>query len=485
MDFATFIGRQKSLQQLELYAKTRTAHMVVIKGRRRIGKSRLIEEFTKDRRAYLFSGLPPTEGITAQDQRNEFAQALHRQTGLPELEQCADWSKLFMLLYERIQSDPVVVVFDEITWMAQLDPTFLPKLKNAWDLFYKKNPNLLLILCGSISAWIEKHILGSTGYFGRISQTITLKELPLHHSNTLLENLGFKRSIQEKMMILSVTGGVPWYLELVKSSLSASDNIKALCFEPDGTLVMEHQRIFNDLFGQRSDIYMKITEFLASGAAEYQSIVDGIGYASSGALSDYLNELKQAGYVACDHAWSFKTGKLSKIMKYRLCDNYLRFYYRYIAPKLPRIQMGHFSPSHLADMPGWQGVMGLQFENLVLNSRRFIHHKLRIESTDIVMDNPYYQRATKALRGCQVDYLIHTRFNTLFVVEVKFSRQPIGCDVIEAMKDKLKRLKCPQGFACLPVLVHLNGVTEALREAEYFFEVIDFSEALHEWGEGE
>ncbi|EKD74975.1 MAG: ATPase family protein, partial [uncultured bacterium] len=352
MDAIKFIGREAELQALQDLYKKRTASLVVIKGRRRIGKTRLIEEFAKDKPFLRFVGLAPAKGVTAQSERDEFARLLSQQTGLPEVTS-NDWAKLFALLAEKVKQGRHVILFDEITWMATGDPTFLSKLKNIWELSLQQNPQLILVLCGSISTWIEENILSSTGYFGRISQQITLHELTLSQSNKLLQALGFGRSAYEKFLYLSLSGGVPWYIELVNPAYSAAENIKKLCFEPDGILVNEHQYIFHDLFGKRSEIYGKITRFLATHTAEYHDIVKGVQYTSSGLFSTYLEALITSGYVSRSYAWDIKTGNTKNISLYRLSDHYLRFYYKYIQPKLRLVQQGQYRDISISALPGW------------------------------------------------------------------------------------------------------------------------------------
>ena len=127
------------------------------------------------------------------------------------------WSKLFALLYERVKRGRVIILFDEITWMGSKDPAFLSKLQHAWETLFKHNSKLILVLCGSVSAWIEKNILSSTGYFGRVSLKLTLEELSLPHCNKLLSQIGFQGSAYEKLILLSVIGGIPWYIEQIKS----------------------------------------------------------------------------------------------------------------------------------------------------------------------------------------------------------------------------------------------------------------------------
>src|SRR3989338_7206382 len=173
-----FIGREKELKLLKRLAQQRSASFLVVRGRRRIGKSRLIEEFSKPYKLFSFSGIAPTPQTTAQDQRDEFAMQLVNQ-GFPKI-RMEDWNELFWLLADKSKKGRVVILFDEISWMGSEDPLFLGKLKNAWDLHFKKNPQLMLILCGSASSWIEKNILSNTGFLGRISFTLTLDELPLY-----------------------------------------------------------------------------------------------------------------------------------------------------------------------------------------------------------------------------------------------------------------------------------------------------------------
>lgn len=122
--------------------------------------------------------------------------------------------------------------------------------------------------------------------------------------------------------------------------------------------------------------------------------------------------------------------------------------------------------------------MGLQFEKLVLKNRKIVHQILALRAEEIVSDNPYFQHKTIKPNGCQIDYLIQTRYNTLFVCEIKFFRKEIDVSVINAVKEKISRLALPRGFSCLPVLVHVSGISEEVKEADYFFKIIDFSEML-------
>lgn len=478
MEDNIFIGREKELEELSLLWERRMASLVVIKGRRRIGKSRLIEEFARGKNFLRFEGIAPTRKTTAKMQRDEFARQIHEQLGLPGLESIQDWGTLFTIIAEATKKQEIIIFFDEITWMGSKDPVFLGKLKVVWEQHFQKNPNLILILCGSLSSWIEKNIISSTGFFGRISLKLTLHELSLSDCNKLLIARGFKGSKQEEFMALSLTGGVPWYIEQINPSLSVSENIRRLCFTPDGLLVEEFKYIFHDLFGKRLPICKKIVNSLKDKAKEYDEIANDIHYQSGGPLSEYLEDLIISGFLEREHTWSLQTGIESKRSKYRIRDNYLRYYLKYIAPHLRKIKKGLFEDSSPYSLPGWEGVMGLQFENLVLNNRREMWKQLGIRAEDIVFENPFFQSKTTKQKGCQIDYVIQTRFNTVYLCEIKFSHHPISVKPIEDMKKKINALKAPKGVACLPVLIHASSVTKAVLEARFFVQIIDFAKVF-------
>lgn len=479
MNEAPFVGRQEELQSLDDLTRKKTSSLVTIKGRRRIGKSRLAEEFAKKKgfKFLRFSGLPPHEKTTAQSERAIFAKQLASNLNIPPVA-ADDWTDLFTFLGKETQRGKIIILFDEISWMGTKDADFLGKLKDAWDFIFKKNPRLIFILCGSVSAWIEKNILASTGFMGRLSLTIDLKELKAHECNQLLKEVGFRGSAYEKLKILSVTGGIPRYLEEIKSDRLADENIKNMCFQEKGILFREFKDIFIDIFSKRSELYQTIVRALVDGDKEFEEISTAIGGKNNGHMSDHLNNLIQSGFIRRNFTWTVKNGKESSLSRYRLADNYLRFYLKYIEKNKPKIINKHFALTSLATLPGFQSIMGLQFENLVLNNREFILEKLKLHPEDIIIDNPYFQRPQLRMKGCQIDYLIQTRSNVLYACEIKFSKQEIKTEIIDEMKQKLSNFHLPRGFSIMPVLIHVNGVNDRITESEYFSHLINFTEIL-------
>lgn len=474
-----FVGRQEELKELSILHRKKTASLVVIRGRRRIGKSRLVEEFAKGKNFLAFSGIPPTSGISEQSQRDVFAKQLAKQIGLSSI-QSTDWSDLFSVMAKYTEGKQAILLFDEISWMGSLDPTFLGKLKNAWDLELKKNSQLILILCGSVSTWIEENIISSTAFFGRISLNLKLEELSLKNCYDFLNLKGFRGSPLEIFKVLSVTGGIPWYLEQIQSFMNADENIKHLCFKENGVLFNEFEHIFHDLFQKRNNSYREIIEAVADIPLDFNRICEKLKITKSGTLTSYLEDLIAAGFLSRDYTWKIQGGIESSLSHYRLSDNYLRFYLKYVFPYSDQIKRGGFKDRTLSTLPAWNSIMGLQFENLVLKNRKKIWEKLGIKPADIVADNPYFQKKSKTKNGCQIDYLIQTKFNTLFACEIKFSMNLITTATIEEVKEKISNLLLPKRYSCWPVLIHINGVSDGVLDKNYFTEVIDFNAFIEE-----
>lgn len=472
-----YIGRKEFLADLRALQAKKKASLVVIKGRRRVGKSRLAEEFGMDQVFLPFTGLPPLEGITAQDQRNNFAQQLSAHFQLPNFT-FLDWGEAFTALGSFLTKTSTVVLFDEISWLSHEDPLFLAKFKVWWDVNHGKFPHLIFILCGSVSSWIEENILKSTAFFGRISLTINLPPLSIAESVQLLKANGVQGSAYDYYKILSITGGIPWYLEQILPSKLADNNISDLCFRSNGLLVTEFDKIFHDLFGLQGTTYKKILSILEKGMYTQAEIRKEMNYAHSGTFSAFMEHLCVAGFITEHFQWQLKTGKAARQSLYRLSDPYIRFYLKYIEPNLEKIKAGIFEAVELVKLPGWDGVMGLQVENLLLQNRKLLLQSLKISGNDILADNPYLQRATTRKKGCQIDYLIQTKNWNLFACEFKFNRKTIGREIISEMNEKLDQFGTPKGFAKIPVLFHLGEVSNSVYDASFFYRIIDIGDYL-------
>ena len=205
----SYIGRPDEREEFSRLLQRKTAALVTCQGRRRIGKSRFINECAEEAEHFLgFMGLAPRPELAMEHQLDEFAMQLARQTKAPQVK-LENWSVAFQLLASQLPATgSVVVLLDEISWMAIGAPDFAGQLKTAWDLHFSRRPRLMLVLCGSVSSWIEENILNNTGFVGRCSWQFRLGPLPLPECAEFWGKRGNRISTEDKVRLLAVTGGV-------------------------------------------------------------------------------------------------------------------------------------------------------------------------------------------------------------------------------------------------------------------------------------
>ena len=448
-----FIGRKEYLDDLESLWRKRTSSIVACRGRRRIGKSTLFREFARRTAdVYMeFEGLAPDDEheVTNQDQLNEFAGTLARLTNSP-IQTFVNWRDAFFWLDRAIDDNrKTVILLDEISWMGGCDPNFPAVLRNAWESYFHRHEKLILIVCGSVSAWIRDNILGNTGFTGRFSRDYVLTELTLAECAEFWRPTASELNAREIFDVLSVTGGVPRYLEEVDPGLSAEANIRRMCFNKEGVL-----------------------EVLADGPMNGDGIAGRLGIDRNGVLSDRLKELSEGGFIDADSGLNPETGKEARISRYRLRDNYTRFYLKYIEPRKAMIRRGSYRFVSLSSLPDWNTVMGLQFENLIVNNAMEVVRFLGIGNSTVESAAPY-RNVRKSRngkdRGCQIDLLVQTP-RTAYVVEVKRCSE-IGPEVEKEVLERMKRLPLRKGMSKRPALV-CDGLVAPSVEASGFFSAI-------------
>ena len=176
-----FYGREDLIDRLTALFGKRTSSLVTCRGRRRIGKSTLIEKFAQqaDARFIKIEGLKPRKGLSNADELANFAAQLAAQTGCEETPP-SNWLNAFIRLDKELEdSRRMVVLLDEVSWMAHYDNTFSGTLKIAWDNYFKKHPKLVFVVCGSVSTWIRDNIIEDGSFYGRRSLDLIVPELPL------------------------------------------------------------------------------------------------------------------------------------------------------------------------------------------------------------------------------------------------------------------------------------------------------------------
>jgi uncharacterized protein len=463
-----FWGRARELEEFRLLFKKTISSLVTCQGRRRIGKSRFIRECGQFADHYFeFSGLSPRPDLSRQQQIDTFCNQLSEQTKLPPIH-VQSWEHAFQLLDSQLpKTGRSLVLLDEISWMGIGDPDFAGQIKLAWDRWFSRRPRTVVVLCGSVSSWIEENILNSTGFVGRISWNIRIGPLQLNESLGFWGKLSVRTSTAEKLRILSVTGGIPRYLEEIDPKLQADENIKRLCFHKSGLLFHEFENIFRDIFGRKSDTYRQIVRSLVDGSKSIQEISQLCNRERGGTLSRALQELELSGFVTHEIPFDLVTGKpRPRLLKYRLCDNYLRFYLKYVEPHRSQIESGRFRGKALESLDQWDTILGLQFENLVHQNIETVIEKLGIDPSKVINAGPYLQRATARQKGCQVDLLIQTK-RILYLLEIKFRKQ-IGREVAAEMQLKVASLAKTDRLSIRTGLIYEGTLSPSIQSEELF-----------------
>ena len=468
-----FFGREDVLAQLSALWGKRVSSLVTCRGRRRIGKSTLIERFAEQTgsRFIKIEGKRPRQGMTNEDELREFARQLADQCDT-ERTVPADWRDAFRRLDAVIPNDEkTVVLLDEVSWLAYYDDSFADDLKIMWDNKLKKHDRLVLVLCGSVSSWIRDNIVDNGAYMGRRSLDIVIRELPLHECVKFWGAAAERMATKDILDVLSVTGGVPRYLEEIDPTLSAAENIRNLAFRPNGVLRVDFDEMFADVVTKRPRFAAEVLECLVDGPLGTTGIAKKMRVDRSGNITLALRQLEEAGFVSMDAGINPETGEEIRDRHYRLRDNYTRFYLKCIRPVERIIDEGSYSFHSLDQLGEWNSIMGLAFENLIVNNYRELLTPLHLDRALIVSAAPYRRSASRKAgrKGVQIDLLVQTRLS-LCLVEIK-RRREIGREIVGEISGKCDRIAKRAGMSIRTALVY-DGELSPSVEADGYIDAI-------------
>ena len=317
-----FIGRQSELRTLEQEYR-RDGGFVVIYGRRRVGKTRLIKEFIKDKPAVYFLA---TEEVEAQSMKR-MAGVIARATGNALLGNVtfSDWADLFRAVAAYQPDQKKVIVLDEFPYMVKTNPAFPSILQNIWDEFLQDS-NIMLILSGSLIGMMKKHALSyDSPLYGRRTAQIRLMPLPFT-AVYAAQSLPFDQAVQQ----YALTGGVPKYLEFFTEQEPLIDQIRSIVLSKNGFLYEEPNFLLRDEV-QTPINYFSIIRVIADGNHKLSKIC-GVLEQESPSISPYLATLSELGFVVKDTPITEKNPEHSRKGLYFVSDNFTRFWFRYVYP---------------------------------------------------------------------------------------------------------------------------------------------------------
>ena len=312
-----FSGREKELEELEKLYKTKTYQMVIIYGRRRIGKSTLINQFTQDKRAVFFTA------IETDSKRNleTFSRSIMKLSGIQGEAVFSGWDQAFDEI-ASLAKKPLILVIDEYPYLAQAERSISSLLQYYCDTAFKNIP-IMIILCGSSMSFMENQVLGyQSPIYGR--RTAQMKIEPFNYRDSSL--FVPRYSIADKALVHGITGGIPKYLELFNDTISVKQNILKLFLSTSGFLYEEPSNLLKQELREPIK-YNLIIEAVAKGSSRLNEIATKIGLETS-AVSNYISSLILLGIMRKETALTEEKNKKKTL--YSLFDTMFVFWYRYV-----------------------------------------------------------------------------------------------------------------------------------------------------------
>ena len=329
-----FVGRQPELDLLDRLWGSKKAELLLLYGRRRVGKSRLLAHWQEksgcDR--ILFWVAEPTSST---DQLRRFSQALYlfeRNETAPNKFIYDDWGQAFRAIAKIAEKERVAVFLDEFTYLLELEVGIAAKLQHAWDQELK-NSDLLLVISGSHIGMMNKHILNDQApLYGRATSQLNLLPLPFGATSKYFP----KYKPHERVALYSMLGGIPAYWEKFDPDLSVSDNIRFQFLAPGSVLKDEPILLLQD-FLQDTHNYVGILRAIAHGDRTISNISTFTGIDRT-AIPSFMKALIATDFVA--RRVPVTTKETSRLGNYYITDPWLRFYYRFLFGKQGNLSRG-------------------------------------------------------------------------------------------------------------------------------------------------
>jgi hypothetical protein len=468
------IGRKQEIAELNRYCHSGKAEFVAVYGRRRVGKTFLVNEVLGDYMAFRHAGLSPYDRkrkVSLKDQLQNFYFSLMRY-GLEEISQPKSWMEAFFMLEQLLErkdnGSRQVVFIDELPWMDTPRSGFLTALEAFWNGWGNAQHNLCLVVCGSATSWMLDNLINNKGgLYGRLTGEIRLSPFTLHECEEFFESRGIKMSRYNIAQAYMILGGIPYYLNCFNPNLSLAQNIDALFFSYKAKLGDEFDRLFKSIF-DNADACMKIVRTLGLRHAGYtrDEIAKKTGINPNGDFSKMLKAL-----VGSDFLIKYVPFGMSKREEhYKLSDCFCWFW----------LHFKEFSDHREADywqhhqkeseVKSWQGIA---FEEVCMQHIYQIKAAMQVAGV-ASEESAMIIKGSKSTDGMQINLLIDRADDVVNICEIKYSKSQFV--VTKSYAEKLlKRQSSLENMlkdkSILLTLISFNGV-EKNNHSEIFTHTI-------------
>lgn len=347
-----FIGRERELVSLNRLYTSDRFEFAVIYGRRRVGKTAIINQFIRDKEAVYFMGV---ESNAKQNLENFSKNILEYETGIQTENAFLSFQAALEYVFKLAEKERLILAIDEYPYVARSFKSFASTLQLLIDK-YKDNSKLMLILCGSSMSYMEDHVLSyKAPLYGR--RTAQMKVLPFDFADTCQYFKNF--SDEDKALIYGIAGGTPQYLLQMDDRLSVADNIKNTFLNPTSSLFEEPENLLKQEVREPA-LYNAIITAVATGASRMAEISTKVGEDTS-VCASYLKNLMALGLVKRETPYGEKASRKSV---YTIDDNLFRFWYRFVPENSSIIGRGAVDLAYKRVEPYLSDHMGKVFEEI-------------------------------------------------------------------------------------------------------------------------
>lgn len=324
-----FVGRKRELKKLnEMYARS-SFEMAVFYGRRRVGKTTLINEFCKNKKTIYFVGLESTEKENLRSFSKEVWKIAEPNGDMPPFQ---NFEVLFEYVAKLAEEERIILVIDEYPYLAAAYPAVSSVLQACIDR-KMKNGHLFLILCGSSMSFMEHQVLGyKSPLYGRRTSQFKIVPFDFWDARQMLPDF----SPEEQAILYGVCGGIPEYLSHIDIRKGIDENLKDLFFDTSGRLFEETSNLLKQELRDPSS-YNAVLTAIAGGHSKLNDIATAVGLTTS-ACSNLLVSLMELGLVQKEYPITEKTGRKTI---YSFSDQMFRFSFRFVKPNISVISAGY------------------------------------------------------------------------------------------------------------------------------------------------
>lgn len=440
VDSATYIciimiGRTTEIKILKKAYESKKPELIAVLGRRRVGKTYLIRTFFEGKIDFEMVGLK--DGKKQQQLRNftySLSEAKQQKAASEKVPK--DWLEAFHSLKEFLESrkdkKKKIIFIDELPWIATAKSDFLTGFGYFWNSYASKK-NILVIICGSATAWMIRKIINNRGgLHNRVTHKISLQAFSLSETESYFKSRNISFDRYQLLQLYMTMGGIPHYLDQVEGGKTAVQNIDEICFHPQGLLRSEFDNLYSSLFAnpERYEIIVNALGSTWKGMSRNE-ILETTKVKDGGGLTTILKELEQSGFISSYVPFN----KKKKDTLYRLTDNYSLFYLKYIK-SLPKNEAGNWQS--LSQTQSWKSWSGYAYENICLQHIDRIKAALGISGIH-TRHFSFLAKPTEAHDGTQIDLLIDRMDNAISICEVKFYNDTYV--LTKEVADKLKKKK--------------------------------------------